>query len=77
MITVGLKNNALILFDLMQGNTLGGSTDGIFHNKVMKLNNTQFELLKTKIKELGFDVYQSLCTSSTTYGLDFSCYLIK
>ncbi len=76
-VTIGLKANAGFLFSLMNGNTLGGHVGGINHVSVVKLSTEQFEVFKTKIRELGFDVYKSLTNVLPTYGVDYSCYLGK
>jgi len=77
MITIGLKNNALFLFELMCNNNLGGFTDGIYHNKVIQLTLQQFELFKQKIKLLGYSVNNSLSNYNNTNGINYSCYLVK
>jgi len=76
MIKVGLKNNALFLFEQMNMNCLGGITDGIFHNKVIHLTKSQFKKFKNLIILFGYCVDKSL-TPSNRVEVDFSCYLLK
>lgn len=74
---IGLKNNALFLFSAMRGDTLGGRTDGIFHNAVVFLTELQFEKFKKIISEFGYDVEKSLSKISAEKDIDFSCSLVK
>jgi hypothetical protein len=77
IIKVGLKNNALFLFSAMRGDTMGGRTDGIFHNAVVFLTKTQFEKFKSLITSFGYDVEKSMAKTSAENDIDFSCYLVK
>lgn len=74
---IGLKNNALFLFSAMRGDTLGGRTDGIFHNAVVFLSEIQFEKFKKIISQFGYDVEKSLAKISAEKDIDFSCSLVK
>ncbi len=77
---IGFKNNSIFLIELMDGNTLGGYTNSIFYNVIMKFNDEQLEILKSIIHKLGYDVEKSLVkTNNNNNGIevDFSCYVTK
>jgi hypothetical protein len=77
IIKVGLKNNALFLLSAMQGDTLCGCTDGIFHNAIVLLTKTQFEKFKSLIVSFGYDEKKSLAIISLEKDIDFSCSLVS
>lgn len=74
---IGLKNNALFLFEAMEGDTLGGTTGGVFHNKIIHLNKIQFDKFKKLIEFFGFCPNKSLAKGTPENGVDFSCSLEK
>lgn len=75
IIKIGLKNNALFLFQAMNGDTKGGTTGGVYHNSIIHLTKQQFEKFKDLIKTFGYCPKKSLSVCSIEKGINFSCYL--
>ena len=82
IIRIGLKNNALFLFNQMAGNNLGGTGNhptknkncDIHHSAIIYLNDTQFNDFKNLIVKFGFSIEKSLSEVSLP-NCDYSCYL--
>jgi hypothetical protein len=79
---IGLKSNSHFLFELMNGNTQGGSINerDIFHRCEIHLNENQLNEFKNKISQFGYNVEKSLNQVryyKEEFDLDYSCDLTK
>ena len=80
MIKIGLKSNAVFLFNQMNGDTLGGTSGGIYWISIIHLTKTQFKKFKHVLVAFGGDLAKSLSKTekhSFTDEVDYECYFIK
>ena len=80
IIKIGLKENAVFLFKQMDSDTSGGSTGGVYWNKIMHVTEEQFERFKKTLIAFGGDLEKSL-TKTEEHGfydeVDYDCYFVK
>ncbi len=74
---VGLKSNANFLFELTDGDNLGGTTGGVCHVSVIHLTHKQYQNFKKIIIKLGYNIDKSIKEISNNRNCDYSCYLVK
>ncbi len=80
MVKIGLKSNATFLFGQMRGDTLGGTTGGVYWNSIVHLTKLQFEKFKRTLIAFDGDVDKSLTKTekhSFADKVDYECYFVK
>ena len=81
IIRVGLKSNAVFLWEQMRGDTLGGVTGLPFYNSIVFLTQEQFKKFKKAIRVFGGNIQKSLTKENDKYhkenNISYSCYFVK